>query len=478
MSATVTWDVFVSYARDDEAPVRLLANALQDRGLRVFWDDHDIPPFHAISDTIGRALGSSRVLLAFYSTRYPTRTACLYELTAAFLAGQAEGDPTRRILVINPEPGVDHIHPMRLRDARHARVPRSTAKLEELATQIAAHVRTINGPIAGVDQLSPPLWLPAPVRPRHFGFEGRVADLWRVHSALHPYSTDLTSSHALSIAVVFGAPGSGKTALATEYAHRFGAAFPGGIFWLDARHSAPETVLPDQLVPVAEALTGEKTTHSAAMNAIAAWLHDRGERTLWIVDDLPATIDIASISRYLGPHPLSSSIITTCAPDLARLGTVIDLDASRPDEIDHAANQPASADERVLAWKLQLEIAHRVPSLSTDYLRRAMTSLYDLVQVIRTALRQTNPPPRARLPLIDTVYLFLQTELRPLLTDWHPALRDYEATRTDGDPLHHERRWVRHDELRAALQTLQQRMLTFLGDLTVITGSPYGQPGS
>jgi hypothetical protein len=39
------------------------------------------------------------------------RRYCQWELTAAWLAGEATGKPERRILVINPESGVAHIQP-------------------------------------------------------------------------------------------------------------------------------------------------------------------------------------------------------------------------------------------------------------------------------------------------------------------------------------------------------------------------------
>ena len=70
-----------------------------------------------------RACARSRVLLAYYSQHYPTRRACQWELTAAFLAAQRLGDPRQRVLVINPErnaqgaPLVGHIEPVQLRDA-------------------------------------------------------------------------------------------------------------------------------------------------------------------------------------------------------------------------------------------------------------------------------------------------------------------------------------------------------------------------
>ena len=111
------YDLFVSYARADRDAIRPLAEALRERHLRVFIDDHEIDDFARITTTITRSLAASRVLLAYYSTTYPTRRACQSELTAAYLAAQRGDDPSRRILVLNPEPTMDHLHPPELRDA-------------------------------------------------------------------------------------------------------------------------------------------------------------------------------------------------------------------------------------------------------------------------------------------------------------------------------------------------------------------------
>ncbi|WP_369168570.1 toll/interleukin-1 receptor domain-containing protein [Streptomyces sp. R28] len=86
------WDVFLSYSRGDVERVRPLARALRDGGLDVFTDETGVESFAGISATIRRELGRSKALLAFYSTGYPEREACQWELTTAYLAGLGEGD--------------------------------------------------------------------------------------------------------------------------------------------------------------------------------------------------------------------------------------------------------------------------------------------------------------------------------------------------------------------------------------------------
>ncbi|HZV52467.1 MAG TPA: tetratricopeptide repeat protein [Candidatus Dormibacteraeota bacterium] len=84
-----------------------------------------------------------------------------------------------------------------------------------------------------VDVLPEPGPLPAGSRmprSRPVSFTGRVAELRRIASALSERRA----------AVLTGPEGSGKTALALEFARRYGRYFPGGVFWIGC--SAPSTV--------------------------------------------------------------------------------------------------------------------------------------------------------------------------------------------------------------------------------------------
>src|SRR6478609_8104658 len=99
----VGYDVFMSYAHADGAAVRILVTALEAQGLRVWFDSDEIRDFAGINKAIAEGLANSKVLVAFYSKIYPTRRPCQWELTAAFLAGQREGDPRRRVFIVNPE---------------------------------------------------------------------------------------------------------------------------------------------------------------------------------------------------------------------------------------------------------------------------------------------------------------------------------------------------------------------------------------
>ena len=306
----MAWDVFLSYCRSDTTPAEALAAELRARGLRVFQDEVGVHRFDSVSRTIMAELGRSRLLLAYYSQAYPTRRACQQELITAFLAGQREGDPLRRVLVVNPERGTGHIEPIELRDARFWSPSAELRHLTEAVTRKLDELPTL---IGSVDHRRAPLWLPAPAHRPPPRFVGRTAELWRLHSALHPQSATLTEGGGEPVAVVHGVGGIGTSSLVAEYARQFGGTFPGGVFWLSATDPWPE-----QLTAIASALGARGDGHAADRVALA--LDARREPSLWVVDGVPAGLELDQVRGLLSPHPTAASVVTTTDGSYAELG--------------------------------------------------------------------------------------------------------------------------------------------------------------
>ncbi|MEU6559238.1 tetratricopeptide repeat protein [Nocardia nova] len=308
------WDVFLSYPRSDAEPAIALGHALEAAGLRVFWDDAGVAAFQSISDTIMTELGRSKVLLAYYSHDYATRRACQHELTTAFLAGQHEGNPRRRILVVNPEPTTQHIHPIELRDSRHAAVPIDAADRNALIQAIAAHADTVAGPISEVRIPPDGPWLAEPTLHKASSFVGRLPELWRLHSALHQHRAPLTSERGGGLAIVHGMRGIGKSRLTLEYAHRFRSAYPGGICWLTTDSDNP--------------LPSLRAQRSRAMELIQARLPGGHVLlpVLWVLDNVSPGLSFAEITELLGPYPAAHTVITTTDRRHTRLGEAIGID--------------------------------------------------------------------------------------------------------------------------------------------------------
>jgi len=339
------WDVFVSYSRTDAGTAVVVADALRGQGLRVFLDDLAVDDFASITGSIADALARSKVLLALYSAEYPQRRACQWELTAAYLAGQREGDPRRRVLVINPESSTEHVHPVELRDAKHWAWPTPADGLRQLTEQVAAHVSGIESPLgaAGPKAQHVP-WLPAPARTGSARFIDRLSEQWRIHTALVRHRAPLVApsgSGSGRTALLRGMPGIGKSVLAQEYALRFGSAFPGGVFWFDlhaAQGSAAASVMEtyrEQVSVACHALgLGAAPAGSASLprllSGLAIHLGERGAPCLWVVDGLPDGLRHEDLQSLRGPHLLASTLLTTRSFHYGSFAEVIDV-PSLPD---------------------------------------------------------------------------------------------------------------------------------------------------
>lgn len=465
--ADARWDVFLSYARSDQAQVKPIVDALHAQGLRVFVDEAVVDDFDSISRVISRELASSLVLLAYYSLSYPTRRACQWELTAAYLAGQREGAPHRRVLVINPEPDADHIHPLEIRDAR---APRPTGDPTDFAGKVAAHTARLTGPIGDVETLTPVRWLPAPPRVGSPSFVGRLGQLWQLHSALHPHAAPLmTGRSAASAAVVRGAAGAGKTLLAEEYAVRFSAAFPGGVYWFNLADD-PAGGYERQIRTVCGVL-GVNAGGSVddALSALALELERRHRPCLWVVDGVPAGLPEHRVRQYMAPHVFAATLLTTRGA-YPHLATTIELRAN-------PSSSPADDVARSAAFELQVELATRVgvQALADDQgrLREALTSLYSLVGITREVLRRHGPGPGGELQTIAGE--LVNDVLRPFLSRWHGELSAHEELRpANVGGWQHERLWAGSAELREQLRQLHKPLHELLHRLARVSGSDFG----
>ncbi|MFD9418496.1 hypothetical protein ACFWC9_27790 [Streptomyces goshikiensis] len=157
--------------------------------------------------------------------------------------------------------------------------------------------------------------------------------------------------------------------------------------------------------------------------------------------------------------------------------------------------EPVDA-EREAAWELYVELATRISvvELGEDegLLREALSSLYTVFGTTREILRRYGPSVAPRVPPGHVTFGLLAVNvlnlsIRPLLTRWHPLLTAHEARRGDQvDPVGHERRWERAEELRREIEQVRQVLLSLaqalnevagVGDLITVRVPPQGRPG-
>jgi hypothetical protein len=339
------YDVFFSYRRKDLARAQPLLDALAAAGVRVWRDVTDLPDNASITQEIRQGLASSKALIAFYSRDYPLSRPCQQEITAAWIAAQQMGDqPYRRVLVINPEAGFEHL-PKVLSEQQSMGWPQDPAGFATLAGKIRQHVDCLAGVLAGAG---------APGMPDYHGmaaveaarFVGRVRELWDLHGQLTAnLMSIITGVVGQAAAQVRGLGGNGKSLLAREYAIRFGTAYPGGVFWLNAYGNddtkgpldpqAREALRQDQIRGFAVGLGVPLEGRSPEEVESDLWgrLKENGQPCLWIVDDLPSGLKLEEIERRWNAHwGGASTLITTRSAEYGAVGGHLDLDVLSEDE--------------------------------------------------------------------------------------------------------------------------------------------------
>jgi hypothetical protein len=359
------YDVFLSFAGPDRRTGRDLTRTLRGLGLRVFLDEDDIDVTSSITSSLEVALGSAKLLVAYYSAKYAARPACQLELMAAFLAGLREGDPLRRILVINPEQSSDHVLPVQLADARYALPPLSVEDTTALAKKIAHCASAVDGVIGEVSMTTRSRWFGRqPSAGREF--LGRFREMWAVHSALCSTNFPGYLEMQIGLAVaICGLPGAGKTALAATYAWQFGAAYPGGVYWLSlaGKGGSSSDVLSrysEEVRGTADALRVDPGQNP--LSAVADRLADERRPSLWIIDDLPPGLDPAILDRLL--LPAGSAVRTILIGDEDVFGAVLPVVAVGPLTAPDASTvltshrRPSSQAERMACDRLAHTLGH------------------------------------------------------------------------------------------------------------------------
>ena len=380
------YDVFLSYAHqddgDDDGPVSELYRALCDKELKVFFDREEIPDFASISERLETGLARSKVLVAWYSTIYPTRPVCRWELTAGYLAAAAVGKAAERVLVVSPEhgeggsPRVDHIQPQTLRDQAIA----SASDAQGMVAAISSAVDTAGNRFGDIGLVR---------HVEHFGrhlmpneaFVGRDDVLWDLHGELHRGQQVVLTPGAVSPGVALrGGGGMGKTMAAEEYSLRFAAAHPGGVCWLQGAGPDEGEIEPDERRRRREDARRDLANRLGAQlppdvesSRIEAALADRLDQRiadhgplLWIVDDLSGDLAQDEVRAWLPPgnRERVRTLMTSRSPihGLAEIG-VAELEPDAAFRLLTGRNPPADAAELTAAQTIVEELGRHALAL-------------------------------------------------------------------------------------------------------------------
>ena len=381
--------LFISYSRRNKAEVYPFADALVEAGVDVWIDKEGIDPLEDFPARIRDGLARSHALLAWYSPEYAQSSYCQKELTAAWIcAGRLTRDVLSRIFILNPQEGVDHIALGDVERENYLTAPDDASALAVCVGTIRKRLEGLVHDFAAVREFRPPAWHPSPLQ-GSARFVGRLKDLWRIHTRLNPVGI---SPHEDTHVVVqlTGMGGVGKSLLAIEYAKRFGAAFPGGVYWLRAygfdpdkpmeaedrereRRRQIEDFAQDHGIDIKDA-DFPKITRDLARTLATA-----NEPYLWIVDDLPPDLDQAlAFPAWCAPSSNGHTLITTRTKDYAGIGATVEIDVLEPEPAYTLLTQerePHTEQEKQDARDLAEDLGRHALALDVagQFLRKSMS---------------------------------------------------------------------------------------------------------
>lgn len=351
--------LFISYSRKDALAVYAFADALARAGIDVWIDRAEIEPLEDFPARIRDGLASSHALLAWYSRDYSKSGYCLKELTAAWICSQhLSGGVRSRILIVAPDNDIEHIVVGDLRTQSFLIAPQGSASLASCAETVSGIVSRLSGTLGDVSQFAPPRWHPSTQR-GSARFVGRLPELWSIHTALQPVRISPHEDPEVIVQLP-GLGGVGKTMLAIEYAKRFGASYPGGVYWLRAygfdtgrriAREEREQVRQQQLVNFAllHGIPVQERSFREVAEDLVRTLAER-EAYLWIVDDLPPGLTVDSeFSDWCAPTPNGHTLITTRSNEYDGLGVTVPVGVlAREDALQLLCwrRKPSNARER------------------------------------------------------------------------------------------------------------------------------------
>ncbi|MEJ2670107.1 MAG: TIR domain-containing protein, partial [Gammaproteobacteria bacterium] len=222
-------------------------------------------------------------------------------------------------------------------------------------------------------------------------FIGRVADLWQLHDSLSEQGAAVVQG----VGVVSGTGGLGKTQLAIEYAHRFGAFYPGGVFWIEAELGRAHLI--SRIAATANIEYDPKAPEAEQLHTVWRCLDQRAA-SLVLLDNFP---EDEPLRPWLPPTIRTRVLVTTRRNDLTQHAR-IQLQVLSPEEGLRALN----AGERRYGDEAKALV-------------EAVGGLPLALELLRDALEQ-----RTSVSVTDVLDALSSTETVALLEDFSQDYRD------------------------------------------------------
>jgi tetratricopeptide (TPR) repeat protein len=302
-------DLFISYHSSDADAAQAFAGMLRAHALDVHCEALAEEATHAAARTLSAL--RTKVFVAWVSAEYCNHAMLQREFMEAVAASTAHAAHERILLIDSLAPRASSLPSILQASCRVVR----PHQISELTEPVASHTKRLVGAI-GRASTAPGV---------HRDFIGRIGHLWHLHEAL---GVAATSTRCVQL---IGDPGAGKTWLADEYARLFAAAYPGGVFRLDAGWF--EGASPQQLrimrtlmwreVAGPLGIDCESLDDETIDSRVRACLDASGQPYLWIIDHVPARQAADELRAWLAPSARGATVLIARTDEYAALGAQI-----------------------------------------------------------------------------------------------------------------------------------------------------------
>jgi hypothetical protein len=269
-------------------------------------------------------------------------------------------------------------------------------------------------------KLPPVLPLPDRNRMRYYSlgekFVGRVEAIWQLHDSLFRDSTTILQG------VVARTRGLGKTQLAIEYAHRFGAAYTGGVYWVDADRGLGTLVT--QVSSAAGIDIDTKAEEPAQVEQLWQELNRRHKPCLLVLDNFPENVPLRPYLPTAGPV---HTIVTTRRQDkemdiLGEMESLNEFAAECRDELPSRHELDVVCTFQ-MSWNLRAGLSQTRPSRhrrTRSCARAPQVAAYHLESARRAGPRRTQQKHQRAGEIIPGRTRYNQRSRRPSA---HPCFR-------------------------------------------------------
>ncbi|MGK3960537.1 FxSxx-COOH system tetratricopeptide repeat protein [Sorangium sp. So ce1667] len=360
VAAPAPLSVFISYAEEDarhrDELWKHLAGLMGEGRIRA-WHEARLEAGARSSPAVAAKLDGAHVILLLISADY---------LAAAKPSAQTERALHRH------EAGEARVIPVLVRDcdwktARFGRLKSlpsdgrpvtSWPNADEAWTDVARGIRTAVGELEAAEVMRSHSGMPAmPEDMPPNNLPRQRSDFVGRDEELEALARSLAREHRASViqsrqAAVYGLGGIGKTSIAIEYAYRYAAQYPGGIWWVDAEGDpfAAMVRLADVLCTVGppevrSSLRKRPKAQDKLAGRVRWILQNRQEPSLLVLDNitdpawnelLPAgrvsTISTSRDVRLMIGRPVGLDVLS--AEEAKKLAVLIAGDVSTPAEVE------------------------------------------------------------------------------------------------------------------------------------------------